>query len=215
MKDIAIYGAGGLGREVACLIGKINKEYDEQKWRIIGFFDDSKPIGTTISDYGDVLGGMEELNNWRSPIDIAVTIGSPKVLKNISESLTNPLIEFPNIISPSTFFYAKESVRMGKGNIIAPQSVISCNVTMGDFNILNVFTQIGHDAVLGNCNILMPSVNISGSVTMGDANMFGVKSTVIQSIKIGSGITLTPGSVLMRKAKDGKMYLGNPAKIFM
>lgn len=44
MKDIAIFGAGGFGREVACLIRSINEciDVDEERWNFIGFFDDVK-----------------------------------------------------------------------------------------------------------------------------------------------------------------------------
>ena len=41
MKDIAIYGAGGFGREIACLIQMINKSEKKPKWNIVGFFDDN------------------------------------------------------------------------------------------------------------------------------------------------------------------------------
>ncbi len=41
--NIAIYGAGGFGKEVACLIDRIND--NGGKWNLIGFFDDTKPAG--------------------------------------------------------------------------------------------------------------------------------------------------------------------------
>ena len=44
MENIAIYGFGGLGREVACLLNNINKIYSE--WNLIGFFDDGVVFGT-------------------------------------------------------------------------------------------------------------------------------------------------------------------------
>ena len=34
-----------------------------------------------------------------------------------------------------------------------------------------------------------------------------------QQIKIGNEVRLGAGSVLMSKPKDGKLYIGNPAKI--
>ena len=43
MKNIAIYGAGGFGREVSCMLNIINQ--CESRWNLIGFFDDTKPIG--------------------------------------------------------------------------------------------------------------------------------------------------------------------------
>ena len=54
MKKIAIYGAGGFGREVACLLNKINEV--KLTWELIGFFDDGLAIGTEVSHFGNVLG---------------------------------------------------------------------------------------------------------------------------------------------------------------
>ena len=38
MKDIAIYGAGGFGREVACLIERINKARETPIWNFFSLF---------------------------------------------------------------------------------------------------------------------------------------------------------------------------------
>ncbi len=208
MKRLAIIGAGGFGREVACIINKL------AEWDLIGFYDDGVETGFDMG-CGIVIGSISELNDVQEPIDVVLAIGNPETTKKIEARITNPLVSFPNIIAPNAFFYDRNSLKMGKGNIIGPNTSVSCNVTLGDFNILNVFTQVGHDATFGNHNVVMPSVNISGAVVIGDGNLFGVKSTVIQGIKIGDDITLAPNSVLTRNAKDGKTYLGNPAKIFI
>ena len=212
MKDIAIFGSGNLGREVACIINQLNET--QPLWNLIGFYDDGIEIGTR-NEYGKILGGTMQLNAYQEPVDVVVAIGDPETVRSVVSKITNPLVTFPNIIAPNVFFYDKKSFKMGKGNFIGPNSSISCNVTMGDFNLLNVFTQIGHDTKLGNYNVVMPSVNISGSIEIGDCNLFGVKSTAIQKVKIGNNVTIAPNSVLTRNAKDGKTYLGNPAKIFI
>lgn len=162
-----------------------------------------------------MLGGIAELNLIQEPVDAVLAVGNPEIARQIEARITNKLVSFPNIIAPNAYFYDKASIKMGKGNFIGPNASVSCNVTLGDFNVLNVFAQVGHDVVFGNHNVVMPSVNISGSVEIGDCNLFGVKSTAIQCIKIGNCVTLAPNSVLTRNAKDGKMYLGNPAKILM
>ena len=212
MKDIAIFGAGGFGRELACIINLINQE--EPTWNLIGFFDDGIEEGTEVQ-YGKILGGVDKLNLWDKHIAIAIALGNPKVLRTVVGKIHNPLIEFPNIIAPNVFFLDKDTIKIGKGNIIFPNSLISCNVKMGDFNMLNVYTQMGHESELGNYNVIMPNTSISGGVIVGNANLFGVKSTVLQYKKVGNEVVLSPGSVLSRSAKDGKMYLGNPAKVFM
>ena len=58
----------------------------------------------------------------------------------------------------------------------------------------------------------MPAMRISGEVNIGDCNFFGVGSIILQKIKIGNNVRLGAGSVLMRKPKDGILYMGNPAK---
>ena len=49
VKDIAIFGAGGFGREVACLLRKINAV--EPTWNFVGFYDDGLEKGSRV-DYG-------------------------------------------------------------------------------------------------------------------------------------------------------------------
>ena len=59
MKDIAIYGAGGFGREMASLLKRINSI--EKQWNFVGFFDDvkeHKPKGA-FNEYGQILGSIE------------------------------------------------------------------------------------------------------------------------------------------------------------
>lgn len=209
MKDIAIFGAGGFGREVACLIKLINKE--NPRWNLIGFFDDDSNLNGTRNEYGEVLGGKDLLNQWEKPLDVVIAIGSPRVLRAVAEGIHNSLVDFPNLIAPTALFLDKDNVRIGKGNIICSRCLISCKVTIGDFNILNGNVPVGHDTEIGNYNVVMPSVNISGGVKMGDENFLGVQSVVLQYVKIGNLVRLGANSVLMRNAKDNLLYMGNPA----
>lgn len=210
MKNIAIYGAGGLGREVACLLNKINEV--EPLWDLVGFFDDGIEIGTNVSHYGKVLGGIKELNEWPTELSVAITIGNPRAVQLLVPQISNPNILFPNIIAPSVYFADIDTFKIGRGNIIQKHCSFSCDVTIGDFNIMDGADVFGHDDVVGSFNVFMPAMRISGEVTIGDGNFFGVGSIILQQIKIGNHIRLGAGSVLMRKPKDGFLYIGNPAK---
>ena len=55
MKDLAIYCAGGFGREIYCLIFNRIKNLE---WRFVGFFDDGVDKGKQLQ-YGVCLGGMK------------------------------------------------------------------------------------------------------------------------------------------------------------
>ena len=210
MKDIVIYGAGGFGREIACLLRLINEK--ENQWNLIGFLDDNEAIWRTKNEYGTVLGGSDWLNKYEKELACAIAVGSPNAVQAIVGKIHNPKVSFPNLYAPTVTFLDKESLKIGKGNIFCTNCFVSCNVTVGNFNLFNGYIPIGHDAVIGDCNVVMPSVNISGAVVMGNANFLGVQSVVLQGIKIGNNTRIGANSVIMRKTKDGFLYIGNPAK---
>lgn len=211
MKDIAIFGAGGLGREVACLINLINSK--NPTWEFIGFFDDNPSLkGQKISHFGMCIGGLMDLNKYPDDLALVIPIGSPLVVRKIVESITNDRVYFPNIIHPDFIIKDPESFTIGKGNIIQDGCSVSCNVTIGDFNVFNGSVVFGHDDCVGSYNSFMPAIRVSGGVVIGDANFFGVGSIILQQVHVGNEIRLGAGSVLMSKPKDGKLYIGNPAK---
>lgn len=208
MKDIAIFGAGGFGREVACIIKKINDE--TPIWNFIGFFDDNPELKGRHNEYGEILGGKEVLNEWGKPICILMAIGSGTAVKKVIEGIHNDNVEYSNLLYKVNYS-DKNNFSIGKGNIVIT-STFSCAVHVGDFNVFNGSVVCGHDVRIGNYNTIMPAVRISGEVAMGDNNVFGVGSIVLQQIKIGNNVRLAAGSVLMTKPKDGCLYLGVPAK---
>lgn len=209
MKDIAIYGAGGLGREVACMLRHIN-ESEPNKWNLVGFFDDGKEIGD--NEYGKVIGGMAELNAYEKPLSIVIAIGTPKTLKQLVDKISNPNIDFPNLVAPSVFFFDRQSTKMGKGNIVTFGCRFSCNTSLGDFNVLNGSVSLGHDTSIGSYNVMMPEARLSGEVHVSNLNLFGGRCFVAQQIKIGDRTIIGAGSVILRKTKNDSLYLGNPAK---
>lgn len=209
MNKIAIYGFGGFGREIACLLNQIN-EIDPQ-WNLIGFFDDGVLAGTE-NRYGKVLGNLATLNAYPEELSVIIAIATPKYVKKIANGVTNSKIEFPNIFAPNTNIFDQNAFKIGKGNLFFFGCRLSCDVEVGDFNLMNGAVSLGHDVKLGNYNVLGPSVRISGDCKVGDENFFGVNSVVLQGLRVGSKTRIGAGSVVMRNTQDEFLYLGNPAK---
>ncbi len=209
VKDIAIYGFGGFGKELACIIQAINQV--SPTWNMVGFFDDGIPVGTA-NRYGKVLGGLDVLNNYKSDLSVVMAIANSKILAQITKGISNNRVSFPNIIAPTVTFYDKDTVEMGVGNIVVYGSRFSCDIKIGNFNIFNSSTCLGHDVTIGDYNILQPETRLSGGVTVGNSNFFGVRSTVVQYTHIGTNTSVGAGSMVLRTTKDGCLYYGNPAK---
>jgi sugar O-acyltransferase (sialic acid O-acetyltransferase NeuD family) len=210
MHDIAIYGAGGFGKEVACILNKINEK--EPIWNLLGFFDDGVAAETQVSHFGKVLGNYDTLNAWERPLAIAFAIGSPKILELLVSKIQNPLVYFPNIIHPEVFFADPISFSIGKGNVVVRGCSFSVDVTVGDFNQFNSISALAHDVSVGSYNVFMPLTRVSGETQIGNSNVFGLNTLILQGIKIGDRVRTGPGAVLMTKPKDGNLYMGNPAR---
>lgn len=96
MKPIAIYGAGGFGRETACLLREINEV--SPTWDFVGFFDDAVPAGTRLRA-GETLGGMDALNARAGELSVVFAIASPRVVESLFGKITNPNVAFPNVVA--------------------------------------------------------------------------------------------------------------------
>lgn len=207
MKKIAIFGAGGFGREVAMLIEQINQQ--QPTWELAGFFDDGITPGTEIYGYS-VLGGSKELNRYKEPMHVVFAIGSPEIKKKVISKLTNPDLLFPVLVHPSVLM--GKDVTIGEGCIVTAGNIITVNVKLGKHVILNLACTVGHDATIGDYASVMPGVNISGEVEIGGSVLIGTGAKIIQQTSIGSGTKVGAGAVVIRSLPANCTAVGVPAK---
>jgi len=209
MKDIVIVGAGGFGREVKMLIDQINGA--SPKYSVLGFYDDSVPKGTLINGL-KVLGSIFDLDQVTKSTAVAIAIGAPKSKKAIVAQLTNPLLYFPKLIHPSVILGISDEA-IGKGVIICAGNIITVNITIGDFVILNLGCTIGHDTNIGNYCAFMPQVNIAGEVSLGEAVYGGMGAGIINQVTIGDNVTLGAGTIVVKDLPSNCLVVGIPGKI--
>ena len=209
-KDIAVFGAGGFGLEVAMLIEQINTVSD--RWNFIGFFDDGKVKGQMINDY-PVHGGIGELNAWRQPLGIVFALGKPVAKMALIQKLDNIHLSFPTLIHPSVIIGNKKYVSIGEGSIICAGTIITTNITIGRHVILNLACTVGHETSIGDYSAFMPTCNISGEVTIGECTYWGTGAIVINLCRVGDRTTIGAGAVVVRDLPPGVTAVGVPAKI--
>jgi sugar O-acyltransferase (sialic acid O-acetyltransferase NeuD family) len=209
MKDIAIFGVGGFGREVLALIKNINEVIPT--WNIVGFFDDGYNKGTMFNGYPN-LGTVDDLNQWKSPLCLVLAIGSSTIKNQVRQRISNPFIDYPTLIHPSVWIGDKDYVEIGKGCILCAGVMITTNVTIKDFVILNLQCTVGHDTVINENVSIMPSVNISGEVNLGEGVYIGTGSKIINQISIGNYTIVGAGAVVAKTLPAHCTAVGVPAK---
>lgn len=197
-ENLYIVGAGGLGREVQSMLKSM------PQWLFRGFVDD-KPLGDNI------ISTIDE--NQLRGIDAAkyvIAVGSSFTRQQIFKRIIG--LEFATIIHPSVILQDKTSVVIGKGTVICAGSIFTCNITLGEFCLVNLNCTIGHDVQMGNFCSLMPSVNLSGNVKLEDGVFIGTGATILPGITIGKGATIGAGAVVTKNVEPGLTVTGVPAR---
>lgn len=206
MKDLYIIGNSGFAKEVYEL--SLHLEGYEFK----GFID-YKPEKDSTDIFGKNFSVFDEDEFLKSAdpekVFLAIGIGDPKTIKNVAQKFEK--FNFPNLIHPRAAFNENFN-SLGRGNILTANVIFTANTTVGDFNIFNLSTTVGHDCIIQNCNVFNPAVNISGGVEIGNENLIGVASTILQYKKIGNQCIVAGGSMVTKNVEDGTLVLGIPAK---
>ncbi|HEU4495817.1 MAG TPA: acetyltransferase [Flavobacterium sp.] len=208
MKNIAIIGAGGFGREVKTIIDSINKI--NLSYTFIGFYDDGFKLGEIVNGY-PILGGVEDIGKIAEDCSIAIAVGDPKTKYAILNKIKNNKIDFPNIIHPNALI-ADDFVEIGVGNIICAGCIITCNIAIKDFVILNLMCTVGHDTTISSYSSFMPSVNISGEVFIEERVYVGTGAKIINQLRIGENTIVGAGAVVSKSLPGNCTAVGIPAK---
>ena len=208
MKRIAIFGAGGFGREVKWLIDEINAV--TPTWDFIGYFDDDFS-GVENIDPALFLGGTLELNEKKEKLALVFAIGNPLVKRKIIENILNTSLYYPTLIHPNVCM-GKSNVLVGEGSIICAGTILTIDIKIGRHVILNLCCTVGHDSLIGDFCSFMPAVNISGEVNIGEGVYVGTGAKIINQLEIGEETIVGAGAVVAKSLPAKCTAVGIPAK---
>lgn len=212
MKDIVLYGAGGMGREAAMMIQYSINAVHPNTYRLIGYIVDEKYAkpGTDVNGY-PVLGGMEWLVKHKDDVVCGLTIGDNHYEKEkIFHTLDEQGVQIETLIAADSF--VPPTCTIGRGSYIATGCLLSVNSEIGDGVFLNAHCLCGHDLKLGDFSIMYPRTTVSGHCTIGKHVLIGGGTYILPERKIGDGAVVAAGSVVFTNVRAGAKVLGNPAR---
>lgn len=208
MKKIAIIGAGGFGREVKMLIDQINDV--EKKFDFIGYYDDNIRQGTLINGF-PVLGKIDDMNQITETIYITLALGNPTFKKSAIERIKNKNVVFESLIHPNVLI-GSDNVLIGKGVVICAGNILTCDINVKDFVIINLACTIGHDTIIEDYVSLMPGVNVSGEVVLNESVYVGTGVKIINQIEVGENTIIGAGAIVSKSLPENCTAVGIPAK---
>ena len=203
--DLAIYGSGSVGCEVADIANLINNA--QKKWESIFFIDD---IRLTQSHYGLRVLKMADLEELISPFECIIATGEPHYRSQMHRRLCQHGYNLTTLIDPSARISPTASI--AKGCIIFPGSFVSSNTTIGENSMIEIDSILGHDIIIGAHSVISSCSVIGGGCNIGERSFIGLNSSIKQGISVGHDTVIGMHSAVFNHISNNVIALGNPCR---
>lgn len=199
---LAVYCAGGFGREVLFFAKKLKSD----RWDEFIFVDDV--IAERVVCETRVL-RWEEVLSINDRVEFIIANGEPAYREMLYNRIKGAGYSCATLISPwATVDYGSV---VGEGSIIMDCG-ISVNVNIGANTVVNTQVTVGHDTTIGNHCMIGAKSFCGGGVNIGDRNYVSPGTLINDRINIGDDVIVGLGSVVVRNVKSSSIMFGNPAK---
>jgi sugar O-acyltransferase (sialic acid O-acetyltransferase NeuD family) len=210
LKDIAIIGAGGLGREVLAAIAACNDTCKE--WNVVGFLDSNRSL------VGSKVGGVTILgsDDWRprssdDSLWFVCAVGDPKARFRIVEKLSAQGCKFATIVHPDV--RVPSSVRIGAGTVVMAGTRFTTDVNIGCHVVVYLNCAITHDVEIGDFCMIAAGCNLSGGAVLETGVQLGTAASVLPRRRIGAWTTIGAGSVVTDDIPRESTAVGVPCRV--
>lgn len=202
-----IVGAGGFGREV--LSWCLHAEPHTKEWEIGGFLDSNPSALDKHACEVGIVG--DPLSYTPTGNDLFVNaIGDPKTKLLVCKSLKERGARFITLLHPTAVI--GRDCRIGEGCVLCPGAVLTTNVSLGSFVIINVYSTVGHDSRIGDGCTLSAHNDVTGNVVLGEGVFFGTHACVLPNTVVGDYAIVGAGSMVLKNVPAGSTVVGVPAR---
>jgi sugar O-acyltransferase (sialic acid O-acetyltransferase NeuD family) len=207
MKKLLIVGAGGFGREMHAWA--MQHPDQGRAWAVAGFLDDNPDALAAFGAFAPV----RPLTGHRpAPDEVFLCgLGLPAQKEKLVAPLRAAGATFLTFVHPRAL--VGERVRLGSGVVLCPGAIVSADVELGDFVMVNLQSTIGHDARVGAWSTLSAHCDVTGRVQLADRVFLGSRVSIIPGRRIGARAVLGAGAVVIADVPAGVTMVGNPARI--
>ncbi len=205
MVNVAIFGAGGLGRMVADILRH------GRRYMPVAFLDSNEELHGQVVDGLPVVGGPRQVSDLiRAGTSVTVVaVGDNRARVNLAEDLRRRGMTLASAIHPLAS--ASPTARLGEHLIVGPRVSICVHAQIGSHSVLSSGSIVEHDNVIGRGVFLHPAVRLAGGVTVEDFATLGIGACVIPNRRIGRAACVEPGAVVIRDVPAGATVTGVPA----
>lgn len=211
-RQIAVYGAGGFGREVAWLAEACSTA-DEPVQVVCLVDDDLGGRGAVLNEIPVV--GLEEARRRFPHAQMVTAVGSPAMRERLVRQGEAAGFAFATLVHPRT--ERSRWIEMGEGTVICAGNILTTNIAVGRHVQINLGCTVGHDVVMGDFTTLAPGVHVSGWVHFGERVYVGTGAVILNGtsgapLVIGDDAVVGAAACVTRSVDAGTTVVGVPAR---
>lgn len=211
MREMIFWGATGQAKVLReCL--------KDSGLKLVALFDNKENL---ISPFQDVplYFGKKGFEDWiakrysNDPVGFLVAIGGDKGKDRveIQEYLESHDI-VPLLAKHPTAFVA-DNVKIGAGSQILANSSVCVETTIGRGCIINTGAIVDHECRIDDGVHICPGAHLTGCVNVGSYSTIGTGAIILPRIKIGQGVIVGAGAVVIEDVRPYTVVVGNPARV--
>lgn len=205
MRCIAIYGAGGMGREVMALA---RAQYGDRDTSVI-FVDDE------LANSRDILSFNQFLSRPEEDKAVTIAIANSTVREQLANRCEQENVRFLEVRASN--MVVLDDVEIGEGAILCAFTHITSTTRIGKHFHANYYSYVAHDCVIGDFVTFAPGAKCNGNVHIEDHAYVGSGAVLRQGtpnepLRIGRGALIGMGAVVTKDVPPGVTVIGNPAR---
>lgn len=205
-----IIGTKSLAKELFSALMWDNYEKDKL------FFFDNVNAGIPDKLFGEfpIIKSWDKLNLHfkKYGYDYLIGVGNPRI-KYILVKKLEKLGGILNSFISEKALLGKYGNTISEGACILPNTIITCDVTIGKCTLVNKAVVISHDVQIGEYCSISPGAKIMSRTKIGNFTEIGTGAITLPGANIGNNCIVGAGAVVKSNFPDNSVIVGVPAKI--
>jgi sugar O-acyltransferase (sialic acid O-acetyltransferase NeuD family) len=208
VSKIAIYGAGGLGKEVLQVIRKncaAGRSVDCVAFVVDeAFYTDAEISGIPVFTNFHAIAKNDD-------VFFVVAIGDPGVRARTAAVIQSAIGQrFASVVDEQVWL---GDAIIGFGTIVLGMCSLTVNVSIGNHVLVNPGCTIAHDTVVEDFATISPGTHLAGSAHLEEGCMLGIGVSVAPKVRIGRWSILGAGTVAISDIPSNVTAVGVPAQV--